>query len=135
MFHLKPKNDFIFLFLVVQFVLRRAANNSGLWENPPTMAKIGGKKMERFLNQASDLLIYSCYQGNPVSATYAKSRILGGLCTKLHNYDFLQARGAFSQATNFTILFYVMGSDRGIMTLCRGKIPLCFCVTPIQIPA
>lgn len=29
----------------------------------------------------------------------------------------------------------VMGSDRGIMTLCEGKIPLCFCVTPMQIPA
>ena len=39
------------------------------------------------------------------------------------------SRGAFSQATNFTILFYVMGSDRGIMTLCEGKIPLFLCYT------
>lgn len=81
MFHLTPKHDFSFLFLVVQFVLRQAANISGLWENPPTMAKIGGKKMERFLNQASDLLIYSCCQGNPVSAMYTNIRFYC-LCTK-----------------------------------------------------
>ena len=40
-------------FLFAQFVLRQAATRCGLWENPPQITKVGGKAMERFLNQAS----------------------------------------------------------------------------------
>ncbi|KAJ7391451.1 hypothetical protein OS493_018498 [Desmophyllum pertusum] len=59
-----------------RYVLKQAASRYGLWDNPPLMAKIGGKVMECFLNQATKEVQIYCHQKAPQDKLPQKEQLI-----------------------------------------------------------